>query len=208
MNLLLADQQPMFRDAMRALLEREGHCVVADTGDGREAVRLARECTPDVAVLDVGMPLMNGIDAARQIGRRAPQTATVLLTGNGEHRFVLEALRAGVRGYVLKTQAGADLLTALGEVARGALYLSPGISQTVVDACFMPGIPEDDPLTERERQVLQLIAEGHSTRELAELLAVSVKTAESHRSRLMAKLGLHNIAGVVRYAIRRGLIEA
>jgi two-component system, NarL family, response regulator NreC len=207
MNLLLADQQPMFRDAMRALLEREGHCVIAETGDGRDAVRLARECTPDVALLEVGMPLMNGIDAARQIGRRAPGTATLLLTASADHAFVLDALRAGVRGYVLKTQNGGDLLSALDEVARGALYLSPGISQTVVDACFQP-VPAEDPLTERERQVLQLIAEGHSTREVAALLAVSVKTAESHRSRLMSKLDLHNIAGLVRYAIRRGLIEA
>jgi two-component system, NarL family, response regulator NreC len=208
MNLLIADEHAMFRDGLRALLEREGHCVVADVADGRDAVRLTRECTPDIALLDLGMPVMNGVEAARQIARRTPETATIMLTQAADDAQVIDALRAGARGYVLKAQGGDELLTAIAEVARGATYLSPEVSRGVVDACLTGEAPTPDPLTEREREVLQLVAEGLSTREVGELLAVSCKTAESHRTRIMRKLDLHNTAGLVRYAIRRGLIQA
>jgi two-component system, NarL family, response regulator NreC len=207
MRVLLADDHAMFRDALRALLAAEGHEVVVEAGDGREAVRMARSQQPDVALLDFCMPLMNGIETAREIGRLAPGVACVLLTMFEDSSHVLDALRAGVRGYVLKAQAADDLLAALAAIGQGALYLSPSISATVVEACLSPQAAGADPLTARERQVLQLVAEGHSTRQLAELLAVSVKTAESHRTRIMNKLDLHNTASLVRYAIRRGVIQ-
>ena len=206
MRILLADDHPMFRQGLRALLEREGFEVVGEASDGHEAVRLARNLEPNVAVLDVGMPLLNGIDAAREIHRRVPRTQVVLLTMFEEDAFALEALRAGVRGYVLKAQAAADLVGAIREVVRGAIYLSPGISEAVVNALSKADSPVD-PLTDRERQVLQLVAEGNSTKKIASILGLSTKTAESHRTRIMQKLDIHETAGLVRYAIRRGLIK-
>lgn len=208
MSVLLADDHAMFRQSLRALLEREGFDVVAEASDGREAVRLANQHRPRVAVLDFSMPLLNGIEAARQIRKRVPQSATILLTMFEEDDYVLGALAAGVRGYVLKAQAAVDLVTAIREVANGAVYLSPGISCALLDFHLRQDRTDADPLTDRERQVLQLVAEGKSTSEVAGLLSVSVKTAESHRTRLMRKLDLHNTAGLVRYAIRRGLIRA
>ena len=208
MSVLLADDHAMFRESLRALLEREGFDVVAEASDGREAVRLGNKHQPAVAVLDFSMPLLNGIEVARQLRRRSPKTAAILLTMFEEDDYVLRALASGVRGYVLKAQAAADLVTAIREVANGAVYLSPGISRALLDYHLQQDHAGSDPLTERERQVLQLVAEGKSMREVAGVLSVSVKTAESHRARLMRKLDLHNTAGLVRYAIRRGLIQA
>ncbi len=155
------------------------------------------------------MPVLNGIGTAREIGKRSPRTQTILLTMFEEEAHVLGALQAGVRGYVLKAQAAADLVRAIREVSHGLIYLSPGISRAVVDAFLnKKSTYKEDPLTERERQVLQLIAEGKSTKEVAQILGVSFKTAESHRMRIMSKLDLHNTAGLVRYAVRRGLVQA
>jgi|SRR5215469_1035205 len=207
-TVLLADDHPMFRQGLKALLEREQFRVVAEAANGLEAVSLASELNAQVAVLDIGMPLLNGIDAARQILKRAPNTQVVLLTMYEEEAYVLEALRAGIRGYVLKAQAAADLVTAIRAVLRGAVYLSPGISKTVVDAYRDKSEFPVDPLTEREHQVLQLVAEGKTTKEVAELLGLSVKTADSHRTRIMQKLDIHETASLVRYAIRRGFIKA
>src|SRR5579863_121538 len=206
-TLLLADDHPMFRQGLKTLLEREGFDIVAEASDGHEAVRLARQLNPRVAVLDIGMPLLNGIDAARDIHKHAPETEVVLLTMYEEEAYVLEALRAGVRGYVLKAQAAEDLLVAIREVLRGAVYLSPGISQAVVDAYMGKSELPIDPLTDRERQVLQLVAEGKTTKAVAEILGLSVKTADSHRTRIMQKLKIHETATLVRYAIRHGLIK-
>jgi DNA-binding NarL/FixJ family response regulator len=207
-RILLADDHPMFRQGLKLLLEKEGFEVVAESADGHDAVAQARHLKPDIAVLDVGMPLLNGIDAARQINRQAPETQAILLTMYEEEAYVLEALRAGVRGYVLKAQASADLLSAIREVLRGAVYLSPGISETVVDAYMHKSDALKDPLTDRERQVLQLVAEGKSTKQAAEILGMSVKTADSHRNRMMQKLEIHETASLVRYAIRHGIIKA
>lgn len=207
-RILLADDHPMFRQGLKALLEREGFEVSAEAQDGHEAVRLTRQSNPDVAVLDIGMPLLNGIDAARQILKQNPGTQVVVLTMYEEEAYVLEALRAGIRGYVLKAQAAADLVGAIREVLRGAVYLSPGISKTVVDAYMGKSELPFDPLTDRERQVLQLIAEGKTTKEIAEILGLSVKTADSHRTRIMQKLEIHETASLVRYAVRRGFIKA
>jgi two-component system, NarL family, response regulator NreC len=182
--------------------------VVAEAADGHEAVRLARQLSPTIAVLDIGMPLLNGIDAARQIMKQTAGIQVVLLTMYEEEAYVLEALRAGIRGYVLKAQAAADLVGAIREVLRGAVYLSPGISKTVVDAYVGKSELPPDPLTDRERQVLQLVAEGKTTKEVAVVLGLSAKTADSHRTRIMQKLEIHETAGLVRYAVRRGFIKA
>lgn len=212
-RVILADDQAMVRQGIRLLLEREeGIRVLAEAADGREAVRLARELQPDVAVLDLAMPLLNGLDAAREIRHHVPLTKTILLTVHAEDRRVMEALRVGINGYVLKTQPPGELAHAIQEVARGAIYLSPGVSRAVVDAYLaaehapagrLPG----ERLTPRERQVLQLVAEGKTTKEIAAILGVSVKTSESHRTRVMHKLGIHTAAGLVRYAIREGLVN-
>jgi DNA-binding NarL/FixJ family response regulator len=207
-KILLADDHQIFRESLKALLEREGCEIVAEAADGRQAARLARRLAPEIAVLDLGMPRLNGVDAAREIQRHAPRTRTVLLTMFEEAAYVLGALQAGVRGYVLKVQAAADLVRAIDEVLRGAIYLSPGISRIVVDAYLNTKTAVDDPLSHRERHVLQLVAEGRSTKEVALELGVAFKTVESHRTRLMRKLDIHNTAGLVRYAIRRGLVRA
>jgi two-component system, NarL family, response regulator NreC len=209
-RILLADDHVIVRQGFRALLEREGLEVVAEAADGHEAVRLAGELSPDVAVLDFAMPLLNGIDAAREIRRRSPGTRLILLTVHTEDHYVLEALQAGVHGYVVKTQAVADLVQAIREIRGNALYLSPTISRAVVEASFDKdkANPPGDMLSSRERQVLQLVAEGKTTKEIAVVLGVSVKTADSHRARIMRKLDIHDTAGLVRFAIRRGLIPA
>ncbi len=207
LRLLLADDHLIVRQGLKALLERDGFEVIADASDGLEAVRVAREVRPDVAVLDLAMPLLNGLDTAREILQACPETKTILLTVHTEDQYILEALRAGVRGFVVKNQAMTDLIRAIQEVSRGGMYLSPGVSQAVVEAYLSKSDLSSDPLTLREREVLRLIAEGKTTRGIAELLGVSVKTAESHRSRLMEKLDIHATAGLVRYAIRRGLIQ-
>ena len=207
-RILLADDHVIVRQGFRALLEREGLEVVAEAANGHEAVRLVGELLPDVAVLDFAMPLLNGLDAAKEIRRRSPRTRTLLLTVHTEDHYVLEALQAGVHGYVVKTQAAADLVQAIREIRGNAIYLSPTISRAVVEAYFDKVTPPGDVLSSRERQVLQLVAEGKTTKEIAAVLGVSIKTADSHRARIMRKLDIHDTAGLVRFAIRRGLIHA
>jgi DNA-binding NarL/FixJ family response regulator len=205
-RVLLADDHVIVRQGVRALLEREGFLLVGEASDGHEALQLAASTRPDVAVLDFAMPSLNGLDVARQISKVSPGTRSILLTVHNESRYVLDAFRAGARGYVLKTQAGQDLVRAVREVHKGSVYLSPGISETVVDACLGRRELPVDPLTARERQVLQLVAEGHTTKEVATYLNVGVKTAESYRIRVMRKLDIHHTAGLVRYAIKHGLL--
>src|SRR6266481_668332 len=206
-RILLADDHLIFRQGLKGLLEREGLQVVGEAADGQEAIRRARDLNPDVAVLDLTMPLLNGLDAAREIVRASPRTRPILLTMHSEDPYVMEALRAGIKGYVLKTQAATDLVRAIQEVSRGKVYLSPGVSKTVVEAYLAKTELPPDPLSPREREVLQLVAEGKTTKETARLLGVSVKTAENHRTRIMAKLDIHETAGLVRYAIRQGIIQ-
>jgi len=205
-RVLLADDHVILRDALKALLEREGLDVVGTASDGRAAVAAVRQLVPDVVVLDVAMPEMNGVEAAREITRACPGTHVILLTGLDDARFVPQALQAGVRGFVLKTQGAEDLLRAIQAVHRGALYVSPGACQAVVDAFSGTGAPVAERLSPREREVVQLVAEGKSTKQIAQVLAISVKTAEFHRGRIMGKLDIHDTAGLVRYAVREGLI--
>lgn len=206
-RILLADDHSIVRQGLKALLNKEGLDVVAEAADGQQAVKLVQEHKPEVAVLDLSMPLLNGLDAAREILKSSPRTKPMLLTMHTEDHYVLEALRVGVRGYVMKNHSGEDLVRAITQVARGEVYLSPGISEVVVQAYLNKTDYASDPLSGRERQVLQLVAEGNTTKKVASLLGLSVKTAESHRTRIMEKLGIHETAGLVRYAIRRGIIQ-
>ena len=207
-RVLIADDHAIVRQGFRALLEREGFEVVAEATDGQEAVLLAQELRPDIAVLDLTMPLMNGLEAGREIQHHHPETRTVLLTMHTEEHHIAAALRAGIRAYVLKTQAADDLVQAIRAVIRREIYLSPGVSTLVVDAYLSGQQAPGDPLAPRERQVLQLVAEGKRSKEIAAVLGLSVKTAESYRTRIMEKLDIHHTAGLVRYAIRQGLVEA
>ncbi len=204
LRVLLADDHDVVRQGLRALLERHGLDVVAEASDGRTAVEQTTALRPDVAVLDVAMPVLNGVDAANEITRCLPATRVILLTALNDVQFVAGALRAGVRGFVTKGQDIEDLVQAIRQVADGRLYASAGVSQAVLDAA--QAVDTVAALSPRERQVVRLIAEGKSTKQIAELLKISVKTAEFHRARLMEKLNIHDTAGLVRYAIREGLI--
>jgi DNA-binding NarL/FixJ family response regulator len=206
-RILLADDHALVRQGLMAFLEGQGFEVVGEAADGQEAQRIAAKTQPDVAILDVSMPVLNGVDAARELKKSLPKTKVILLTKHDEDQYVTEALRAGARGYVLKSQVAKDLVHAIEEVCRGSVYLSPSMSRVVVDAYLSKADAPADPLSARERQVLQLVGEGKSTKEVATQLGVSVKTAESHRARLMRKLDIHETASLVRYAIRRGLIQ-
>jgi len=204
-RILLAEDHVMVRQGLRALLEQAGMDVIGEASDGQEALQLAHKHHPDVAVLDIGMPHLNGLETARRLRDALPQTKIILLTMHTEDPYVLEAIQSGAVGYVLKTQATLDLVQAIRDVLRGEVYLSPRISRTVVTAYLTRSDLPSDPLTSREREVLQLIAEGETTKEIAWRLGLSTKTVESHRVKLMRKLDIHETATLVRYAIRRGL---
>ena len=203
-RILLADGQRIIRKALRSLLEEAGFEVLGEAWEPRAAANMARELQADVAVLD--LPVVSGVEAARCMQEFSPNTEQVLLTADTDELGVLEALRAGIKGYVLKSQAATDLFQAIREVANGAIYLSPAISRVVVEAWQEKTDLPRDPLTSRAREVLRLVAEGRTTKEIAQDLGLSVKTAESHRTRMMGRLGIHDTAGLVRYAIRRGII--
>jgi len=206
-RIVLADDHVLVRQGLKSLLEREQFQVVAEASDGQEAVRASESLHPDIVVIDISMPLLNGIEAVRELGRSCPKTKAILLTQHEEDQYIREALEAGAKGYVLKNQAASDLVHAIQQVSRGQFYLSPGISRAVVEAYRTKSDSPVDPLTGRESQVLQLIAEGKSTKDAASLLGISVKTAESHRMNLMQKLDIHETASLVRYAVRRGLVQ-
>lgn len=206
-RIVLVDDHVLVRQGLKALIENDGSQVTGEASDGQEALRQVEALRPDIVVMDISMPSFNGLNAAREIGRSFPQTKTILLTQHDESQYVSEALEAGVKGYVLKNQAAGDLLQAIKQVSRGQVYLSPGISGAVV-ASYQSKLDKTKPrLTPREKQVLQLIAEGKSTRDIASLLGVSVKTAESHRTRMMQKLDIHETASLVLYAVRKGIVQ-
>jgi DNA-binding NarL/FixJ family response regulator len=207
LRILLAEDHQLVRDGLRAILQREGMQTVDDVADGLQAVESATALAPDVAILDFDMPGLNGIDAARRIHGASPATRCILLTMYNETQYVLGALRAGILGYVVKTQAATELLEAIEVVRGGKIYLSHGISRAVVDAYLQHKELPGPQLTAREQMVLQLVAEGRSTREVATTLGISVKTVESHRSSIMGKLDIHEVATLVRYAIRTGVIR-
>ena len=206
-TVVLADDHLLVRQGIRMLLEREQFEILGEAADGLEAIRLAEQHQPDVMILDFAMPILNGISAVGEITKVSPRTKTILLSMHTEEQYVLEALRMGVKGCVWKSQAADQLLQAIRDVYAGGVYLSPMVSGALVHAYMAKKDLPYDPLTPREQQVLQLIAEEKTTKEVAIILGVSVKTAECHRTKLMQKLDIHSAAGLVRYAIRRGVVQ-
>jgi two-component system response regulator NreC len=203
---VLADDQVILRQSLKTVLRQEGFNVVGEASDGHTAIKMCHTLQPEIAILDIGIPLLNGIDAAREIHKSCPNTKVILLTMYTEDSYVLTSLRAGITGYVLKSNPLASLVEAIKAVARGETYLSSGVSKTIVNAFLSNPVIPEDPLSLRERQVLQLIAEGKSMKEVGNVLGISARTAETHRGRIMQKLDIFNIAGLVRYALRHRLI--
>jgi len=212
-RILLADDHTVVRKGLRLLLEsHEGFHVIADAADGRAAVALAEEHVPDVVVIDVAMPNLNGIEAARQIAAKLPQVAIVFLSMHADEGYVLKALKAGARAYILKDAAEHDLIDAVMAVRDGKAFFSPAISKLLVED-YMRQMQERqvedsyDLLTTREREVLQLLAEGKSNKEVATMLNLSLYTVETHRGNILQKLNLHSGAELILYAIRKGVIQ-
>ena len=208
LRAILADDHELVRMGLRALLEGGGIDVVGEAGDGREAVRLAGMLRPDVVVVDLFMPLLNGLDAAVAIRRIQPDAAIVLLTMCGDLHQIWAARRVGIGGYVMKTDGVDELITAIQTVANGELYVSSTVADILKDVLPPPDGNPPVSLTGRQRQVLQLIAEGKNLREIATLLDLSLKTVESYRNDLGGRLNVRSTAGLVRYAVRSGLIQA
>jgi DNA-binding NarL/FixJ family response regulator len=212
-RILLADDHTLVRQGLRKVLEeRREWEVVAEASDGRQAVRLAEQHKPDVAVLDIAMPLMNGIEATRQIARRSPATRVLILSMHGDEAYVTQVLQAGAAGYLLKDSADVDLMQAVAAVAGGKSFFSPGVARVMLDDYVRQladrGIIDRyESLSEREREIFQLIAEGKTNKEIAALLSVSPSTVETHRAHIMEKLDLHSAAEIVLYAVRRGVIR-
>jgi len=209
-TVLLADDHEMVREGLRALLEKEDDLeVVGEAENGRRAVRLARDLAPDIVVMDVSMPDLNGMEATRQVSRRCPQTQVIALSVHADPRFVTEMLRAGADGYVLKDCAFEDLARGIRAVVAGETYLSPRVAGAVVEGHVRAPATEARPtgsvLTPREREVLQLLSEGHGTKQIARRLHVSTKTIDTHRQHIMDKLDVHNVADLTKYAVREGL---
>ncbi len=210
-RILLADDHKLVRAGLRALLERIADVeVVGETADGQDALRQIAELRPDVALVDVSMPGLNGIETAARVAREHPATRVLIVSMHLDEEYVHRALSAGAAGYLLKTSELQELEIAVRAVARGETWLSPDVSARVVRSLGKGDRDAASPyelLTQRQREVLQLIAEGRSTKQIAQRLGISVKTVETHRSELMERLGIHGIAGLVRYAIRAGIVR-
>jgi len=213
LRIVLGDDHLLMRQGLRKILEeRPDWTIVAEAGDGREAVRQVLEVEPDVAVLDIGMPLLNGIDATAQIVRKLPSVRILVLSMHDDHAYVTRAVRAGAKGYLLKDAAGSDLINAIDAVAAGKSFFSPPAAKVVLDE-YVKRLADQgtmdryDSLSEREREVFQLVAEGRSTKEIAELLSISAATVETHRAHILEKLDIRNTAELVLFAVRRGVIS-
>lgn len=210
MKVLIADDHRLFRDGLRTLLEKQSDLtVVAETEDGAATVSAAADRRPDLVLMDISMPGLNGMEAARRLLAAAPTVKVIMLSMHSDHHFVIESLKSGAVGYVLKDSAFEELLAAIRTVASGGIFLSRSINDVVVRryvAAARGGVATTDSiLSPREREVLQLLAEGRSTKETAASLHVSIKTVETHRKQIMDKLDIHSIAELTKYAIRRGL---
>lgn len=212
-SVLLVDDHTVVRQGLRALLKAEEDMeVVGEAENGRQAVILAKKTPPDVVVMDVAMPMLNGLEATRQILKGVPGTKVLVLTSYGDDECVQQLMHAGATGYLIKQTAANDLLKAIREVQRGNAFFSPSIAKRLRDQCreaFSNGQParKSTELTSRESEVLQLIAEGFSNKQIAAELAISIKTVEKHRQQVMNKLNIHDVAGLTRYAISKGLVE-
>ena len=213
LRILLADDHTVVRQGLRKVLEeRPDWIVVAEAGNGRDAVKQAEELKPDVAILDVAMPLLNGIEATRQIVKRSPSTRILVLTMHADEAYVNQILKAGATGYLLKDSADVDLIQAVGAVSQGKSFFSPAVARLMLDDYVRQladkGIIDRyESLSEREREIFQLIAEGKANKEIAHILSISPSTVETHRARIMEKLDLHSAAEIVLYAVRRGVIR-
>jgi len=212
-RVLLAEDHTIVRKGLCALLDAEPSIeVIGEAQDGREALLKAEQLHPDIVLMDISMPGLNGLEATRQIKKRFPEVKVLILTVHSDEEYIRQILRAGASGYLVKQAAPHELISAIEAIQRGESYLSPSVSKKVVQEYVQhaAGAAEEDSyerLTDREREVLQLIAEGNSTRDIAELLHLSVKTAETHRARLMRKLDIHSTAELTQYAIRKGVIS-
>jgi two-component system response regulator NreC len=213
LRILLGDDHTLVRHGLRKILEeRPDWEVTGEASDGRDAVRQTLAVQPDVAILDIGMPLMNGIEATRQILRRLPNTQILILSMHANEAYIIQALKAGAQGYLLKDSADTELIRAVESVAAGKSFFSPAVAKVMLDDYVRhladKGIADRfDSLSEREREVFQLVAEGHSNKEVADLLSVSPATVETHRAHILQKLDVHNTAELVLYAVRRGVIS-
>jgi two-component system response regulator NreC len=212
-RILLADDHTILRDGIRLLLERHpGFSVVAEASDGRETVDLALQHQPDVVVIDIAMPVMNGIEATRRIVEKHPNTGVVILSMHDDESYVIRSLKAGARGYLLKNAVKGDLIAAIHAVAQGKSFFSPKISRILqedyVEALSRKGADDSyDLLTEREREILQLVAEGKTNKEIANALNLSLYTVDTHRTHILQKLNLHSVPEVILYAVRKGIIS-
>jgi DNA-binding NarL/FixJ family response regulator len=215
LKLLLVDDHEIVRKGLRSMLEAQRDCeVVGEAGDGRQAVAMTKELGPDIVILDISMPSLNGLEATRQILKARPRTRVLILTMHESDPLIRQVLDAGARGYLLKTDAGRDLVSAVESLRRNRTFFTSRVSQMILDGFLKsdPG-PHDAQqtgvrLTPRQREIVQLLAEGKSSKEIAVALALSVKTAETHRANIMRKLDCHSVSEVVRYAIRNKIIEA
>jgi DNA-binding NarL/FixJ family response regulator len=213
LRIVLGDDHTLVRQGFRKILEEQPEwTVVAEASDGREAVRQTLSLQPDVVVLDIGMPLLNGIDATRQIARRFANINILILSMHSEEAYITQAMKAGARGYLLKDSADTDLIRAVAAVAAGKSFFSPAVAKVMLDDYVRhlaeKGIVDRfESLSEREREIFQLIAEAHSNKEIADLLSVSPATVETHRAHILQKLDVHNTAELVLYAVRRGVIS-
>jgi len=214
-RVLLAEDHTIVRKGLRSLLDKEtGIKVVEEAEDGREAILKTEELHPDVVVMDIAMPGLNGLEATRQIKKRFPDIKIIILTMHANEEYILQSLKAGASGYLVKKAAPVELISAINAVHKGNSFLSPSISRMVIDEYIRrskeisEGEEGFEQLTVREREVLQLIAEGRKTREIAELLYISIKTVETHRAHIMNKLDIHSTAELTRYAIRKGIISS
>lgn len=210
-SILLADDQAMFRDAVRALIEKRGDLeVVGEASDGQQAVSMTLEIRPDVILMEISLPRLSGIEATKRLLRDAPRSKVLILSRHEGRSHVEQALRSGAAGYVTKSSSSQELIQAIEAVSSGRSFLSRAIARQVVDVVTCRNSPAQTgilELTSREREVLQLIGEGFSSKEIATQLGISTRTVESHRARLMEKLGIHKVSGLVRFAIREGLIS-
>jgi len=212
LKILLVDDHTIVRQGLRALLEAHaGFTIVGEAENGREAVKKAQDLNPDIVIMDIAMPVLNGLEATRQIKRALPDTRVLALTMYNDEEYVFQILKSGASGYLIKETAANELIAAILSIKSGNPFFSPSISRKIMESYLnededKKGKGETDKLTNREKEVLQLIAEGYTNNEIANLMGISVKTVETHRAHVMSKLDIHDVAGLIKYAIKKGLV--